>query len=582
MLDLPCTEPRLVVADLAQIEARALVWAGGQWDVVEAFERYDAAVAAGEPEDVIKKLDIYTVNGAKMNMDRQGGKVATLSCFGADTQVLVKKGLDTFTLPIVEVTSEYQVWDGVEWVSTAGAIARGRRSTIVIGGVAVTPDHALLCGETWKPASEVRTCASTLTRALATGSANLPSEVLSSVFAAGFSASSCSARAAHHATKPASATSDPGAAPGACVAPRSLRVTPAPAKRSGICDTLASCLTTSIAAACSTASRLLCSGATILGAKIMPDTAGAASSYTRRGALPTAALTSCATYLRSTGGTTRTSSWTGETTTGGTSRATFGLSSAERTPETNAPSPVCSVKSTVYDLTLCGPRQRFTVWTSLGPLIAHNCGYQAGRFTVCVFAKTYGLNLTEEQGQAIVTAWREANPMVVRLWKAEEDAAKAAIENPGVPQDRGKLGAYLFNGQHLLRKLPSGRCICYRNATLEMKQTPWGQRRRVVGYDANYFAKNSRTFVRLKAYGGLFVENLIQAMCRDILAVGIYRAERAGLQVILHVHDEIGVRSTQPAVDGVLLVRAMTSPIPWCRGLPIASSVDVLTRYRKA
>lgn len=209
------------------------------------------------------------------------------------------------------------------------------------------------------------------------------------------------------------------------------------------------------------------------------------------------------------------------------------------------------------------------------------CGYQAGRYTVCAFAKNYGMNLTEDQGQAVVTAWREANPMVVQLWKDEEDAAKSAIENPGVPQDRGKLGAYLFNGRHLLRKLPSGRCICYRNATVELRPTPWGQNRRVVVYDANYFRKGTREFVRLKAYGGLFVENLIQAMCRDILAVGIYRAERAGLHVILHVHDEIGVRSTNPAVDGVILRRAMTAPIKWCLDLQIASSVDVLPRYRK-
>lgn len=94
-----------------------------------------------------------------------------------------------------------------------------------------------------------------------------------------------------------------------------------------------------------------------------------------------------------------------------------------------------------------------------------------------------------------------------------------------------------------------------------------------------------RRFTVLGDSGPMLVhncENLIQALSRDILAVGIYRAERAGLDVRMHVHDEIGIRSFQPSIDGLILRHCMTAPIDWVKGLPIASSVDVLTRYRKA
>lgn len=74
------TACNLVVADLGQIEARGAAWLAGQWDIIQAFEKLDAAVARGAPEEEVKNLDIYTVNGRKMSVDRQGGKIATLAC----------------------------------------------------------------------------------------------------------------------------------------------------------------------------------------------------------------------------------------------------------------------------------------------------------------------------------------------------------------------------------------------------------------------------------------------------------------------------------------------------------------------
>ncbi len=140
----------------------------------------------------------------------------------------------------------------------------------------------------------------------------------------------------------------------------------------------------------------------------------------------------------------------------------------------------------------------------------------------------------------------------------------------------------MHDGKNLLRKLPSGRCLCYRNAKIEQKMAPWGQKVWTIMHDANNYAKGTKEFYRLGMYGAKGVQNVTQAMCRDILAVGMVRATRAGLKIVLHVHDELGVSSEYPNRDGILLVKAMTAPIRWCPGLPIASSADTLTRYRKA
>ena len=209
-------------------------------------------------------------------------------------------------------------------------------------------------------------------------------------------------------------------------------------------------------------------------------------------------------------------------------------------------------------------------------------GYGGGRYAILAFSVGYGLKFTEDEAQAIVDAYRAANPLIVQMWKEEDDANKHAIRNPHTVIDRGRSGSVMFNGQHLLRKLPSGRCLCYRNAKIEKRETPWGQMRWTIVHDANFFAKGTRELYRSKMHGALSVQNVTQALCRDVLAVGMYRASKFyGLDIRLHVHDELGVATTTPHIAGVLLVKAMTSPIRWCEGLPIASSVDIIRRYRK-
>jgi DNA polymerase len=213
-------------------------------------------------------------------------------------------------------------------------------------------------------------------------------------------------------------------------------------------------------------------------------------------------------------------------------------------------------------------------------------GFGAGGGALALFAANYGLNWDEVKGQEIVDAWRSANPMVVKAWGHEERAARDALANPGQIYEvgDGRSGSYCYKAGNLLTKLPSGRVLTYRNTKIEPRITSWGANKMTLTYESNTFAKGRPgEFVRLSTYGGKLFQNRVQAFCRDILAAGLIRADRAGLKAVLHVHDEQGVDCPTHLVDvqSRALVHAMTDPLPWVNGLPITSSADVSFRYRK-
>lgn len=223
-----------------------------------------------------------------------------------------------------------------------------------------------------------------------------------------------------------------------------------------------------------------------------------------------------------------------------------------------------------------------------GKVAVLGCGYGASKRAIMPFARNYGLELTESQAEELVDNWRAANPMIVRFWRDEEAAAKWAIRNPGHVVDRGHTGSYLARmvGDRvmLVRKLPSGGCLFYRDARIERCMMPWGKLGDQITYEGNIYRKGSKTeFVRLKTYGGKLAENVTQAASRDVLANAMLHAHDAGLWCFMHVHDEVAVESAlgRAERDAALLRECMTTPIDWLPGLPLGSSADIIPRYRK-
>ena len=89
---------------------------------------------------------------------------------------------------------------------------------------------------------------------------------------------------------------------------------------------------------------------------------------------------------------------------------------------------------------------------------------------------------------------------------------------------------------------------------------------------------------RVETYGGKLVENCVQAIARDCLAISIERLEAAGFPVVFHVHDEVVIEVTPFDTHKAMLskvVEAMSAPIPWASGLPLTAEGWVGTYFKK-
>lgn len=173
--------------------------------------------------------------------------------------------------------------------------------------------------------------------------------------------------------------------------------------------------------------------------------------------------------------------------------------------------------------------------------------------------------MTEEEMAETVALWREASPRVVRLWKTIENAAiKAVVRKTSVTDSLAGVRFDYENGI-LWMNLPSGRRIAYWDA--QYTPSKWKRGQKTLSYMA--IDQQSKRWCRRDAWGGVLVENLVQATARDCLRDKMLALEEAGFDIRMHIHDEVVI--TEP-VNGRSLedVNAiMNAPIPWAEGLPL-------------
>jgi len=176
--------------------------------------------------------------------------------------------------------------------------------------------------------------------------------------------------------------------------------------------------------------------------------------------------------------------------------------------------------------------------------------------------------LREKDLPKIVSAWRRNNPKIVQLWKDIHEKCYDAIET-GSTTRHGNIKFYMRK-KVLFIELPSGRPLCYHNTRIADG---------VIVYEGT--DQFSKKWVTIETYGGKLVENIVQAIGRDILAHSMLRLHRAGYNIVMHVHDEIildmlkGVGSIDE-VNGI-----MGKPISWALGLPLAAASFESDYYKK-
>lgn len=203
-------------------------------------------------------------------------------------------------------------------------------------------------------------------------------------------------------------------------------------------------------------------------------------------------------------------------------------------------------------------------------------GYQ-GSTGALVQMGALKMGLAEDELPDIVQRWRSANKRIVDLWYSIENAA---LECMRTAQPQGVKGIIFAregdfqNGQDFLTvTLPSGRKLFYVKPF--MGSNKWGKDS-ICYYGMD---QTTKKWVTLETYGGKLVENIVQAIARDCLAVSMQRLEQAGYKIVMHIHDEVVLDAEHGGMDGACSI--MGQPITWADGLLLNADGFVTEFYQK-
>lgn len=181
----------------------------------------------------------------------------------------------------------------------------------------------------------------------------------------------------------------------------------------------------------------------------------------------------------------------------------------------------------------------------------------------------------------IVDAYRAKYPMIVQMWADVEAAAIAAVRAPGreVYTHLGRC-TFVVVGRFLKCILPSGRALYYCDPRLASKKTPWGNKRDILLFSS--VNPVSKQWGPDDTYGGKLVENITQAVARDLMAEAMVAADESGIyDVILSVHDELIAEVNEGESTVEEFEQLMSRTPRWADGCPVAAEGWRGKRYRK-
>ena len=257
----------------------------------------------------------------------------------------------------------------------------------------------------------------------------------------------------------------------------------------------------------------------------------------------------------------------------------------------------------------------------LGKIAELACGYGGGVGAFSLMANNYKVDIDKKKAEYIKQQWRRANNAIVRYWKMIEEGAKNAItERDRMPVIVGGIKFRMVDN-FLWCLLPSGRKLAYYRPSLEYRQVvaykvpgadqsvvynprdyetgkKWsyqagikkfreegdrlgGEHYYFMGSSINFFGNDSKTrnWCKQETYGGKLVENITQAVARDVMAESMLKLEEEGYDIVLTVHDEIISEVQNGSIERFKTI--METPPKWAKTLPITVEAYEAQRYRK-
>lgn len=196
------------------------------------------------------------------------------------------------------------------------------------------------------------------------------------------------------------------------------------------------------------------------------------------------------------------------------------------------------------------------------------CGY-GGSVGALKAMGALDMGLNEEELEPLVKSWRETNPNIVAMWWAVDRAVKNAIINRTTTETHGLK--FIYKSGMLFIELPSGRRLAYVKPKIGINQ--FGSES--VTYEG---VGATKKWDRLESYGPKFVENIIQAISRDILCNAMQRLSYCF--IVGHIHDEMIIEcSKEMSLEKVC--EQMGETPPWIKGLLLRADGYECEFYKK-
>ena len=184
-------------------------------------------------------------------------------------------------------------------------------------------------------------------------------------------------------------------------------------------------------------------------------------------------------------------------------------------------------------------------------------------------ALNYGLQ--EEELKPLVDAWRLSNPHITKFWWDVDKAASICVRERTATETHG-IRFYYQSGMMFV-ELPSGRRLVYVKPKMGLNR--FGNES--VTYEG---VGEQKKWLRLESYGPKFVENIVQATARDILAEAMLRLNAAGYRIVMHVHDEVVIEA--PPDTSLEDICSVMGQMPtWASGLLLRADGYVCDYYKK-
>ena len=179
------------------------------------------------------------------------------------------------------------------------------------------------------------------------------------------------------------------------------------------------------------------------------------------------------------------------------------------------------------------------------------------------------MGLKEDELKPLVDAWRTANPMIVKLWWEVDRAVTRAVIDKTAAETHGIR--FTCQSGMLFITLPSGRRLAYVRPRIGENQ--------FGGSAITYMGTNAaKQWARLESYGPKFVENIVQAISRDILCHAMQALRDCA--IVAHVHDEV-ILEADPSMSLEAVCERMGRTPPWAQGLLLRADGYATPFYKK-